>query len=74
MASGKEAKAVARSALFQPALVPGLLQTPEYIRAVLKRHNLSEDALTRTINGTLERQAVENRRATDDGGNSTSAE
>jgi transcriptional regulator with XRE-family HTH domain len=26
--------------LFQPALVPGLLQTPEYIRAVLKRHNL----------------------------------
>lgn len=44
--------------LFQPALVPGLLQTPEYIRAVLKRHNLSEDALTRTINGRLERQAV----------------
>lgn len=44
--------------LFQPALVPGLLQTPEYIRAVLRRHNLSEDALTRTINGRLERQAV----------------
>jgi transcriptional regulator with XRE-family HTH domain len=44
--------------LFQPALVPGLLQTPEYIRAILRRHNLSEDALTRTINGRLERQAV----------------
>lgn len=44
--------------LFQPALVPGLLQTPEYIRAVLRRHNLSEDALARTINGRLERQAV----------------
>ncbi|CAL9308888.1 helix-turn-helix domain-containing protein [Streptomyces sp. SudanB182_2057] len=44
--------------LFQPALVPGLLQTPEYIRAVLRRHNLSEDAVTRTVNGRLERQAV----------------
>ncbi|GHE61619.1 transcriptional regulator [Streptomyces longispororuber] len=44
--------------LFQPALVPGLLQTPEYIRAVLQRHDLSHDALTRTINGRLERQAV----------------
>ncbi|MEV5527705.1 helix-turn-helix domain-containing protein [Streptomyces prunicolor] len=44
--------------LFQSALVPGLLQTPEYIRAVLRRHHLSEDALTRTINGRLERQAV----------------
>jgi transcriptional regulator with XRE-family HTH domain len=44
--------------LFQPALVPGLLQTPEYIRSILQRHNLSEDALTRTIAGRLERQAV----------------
>jgi transcriptional regulator with XRE-family HTH domain len=44
--------------LFQPALVPGLLQTPEYIRAVLRRHDLSADALTRTINGRLERQAI----------------
>ncbi|MFJ3747759.1 helix-turn-helix domain-containing protein [Streptomyces albidoflavus] len=44
--------------LSQPALVPGLLQTPEYIRAVLKRHDLSEDALARTISGRLERQAV----------------
>ncbi|MFJ6497324.1 helix-turn-helix transcriptional regulator [Streptomyces virginiae] len=44
--------------LFQPALVPGLLQTPEYIRAILQRHDLSEDALSRTISGRLERQAV----------------
>ncbi|MGW6686755.1 helix-turn-helix domain-containing protein [Streptomyces sp. NPDC054961] len=44
--------------LFQPALVPGLLQTPEYIRAILQRHDLTEDALTRTISGRLERQAV----------------
>ncbi|MFH8594774.1 helix-turn-helix domain-containing protein [Streptomyces rimosus] len=44
--------------LFQPALVPGLLQTPEYIRAVLRRHNLSDDSLTRTISGRLERQAI----------------
>ncbi|MFG2785827.1 Scr1 family TA system antitoxin-like transcriptional regulator [Streptomyces prunicolor] len=28
--------------LFQLALVPGLLQTPEYIRSILRRHNLSE--------------------------------
>jgi len=44
--------------LFQPALVPGLLQTPEYIRAVLRRHELSEEVLARTISGRLERQAV----------------
>ncbi len=44
--------------LFQPALVPGLLQTPEYIRAILRRHDLSEDALNRTVNGRLERQEV----------------
>ncbi|MCC9741292.1 helix-turn-helix transcriptional regulator [Streptomyces sp. MNU89] len=44
--------------LFQPALVPGLLQTPEYMRAVLVRHELSEDVLTRTINGRLMRQHI----------------
>lgn len=44
--------------LFQPALVPGLLQTPEYMRAVLQRHSLTDDALTRTVTGRLERQAV----------------
>ncbi|MEV7284131.1 helix-turn-helix transcriptional regulator [Streptomyces sp. NPDC093252] len=44
--------------MFQPALVPGLLQTPEYIRAVLQRHDLSDDTLARTISGRLERQAI----------------
>ncbi|GAA0951739.1 helix-turn-helix transcriptional regulator [Streptomyces asiaticus] len=44
--------------LFQPALVPGLLQTPEYIRAVLTRHDLSEETLTRTTTARLERQQV----------------
>ncbi|MEU9730446.1 helix-turn-helix transcriptional regulator [Streptomyces sp. NPDC048002] len=44
--------------MFQPALVPGLLQTPEYIRTVLQRHELSDDTLARTISGRLERQAV----------------
>ncbi|MFJ3631773.1 helix-turn-helix domain-containing protein [Streptomyces sp. NPDC090112] len=42
--------------LFQPALVPGLLQTPEYIRAILSRHSLGEDTLTRTISARIERQ------------------
>ncbi|MFB9514855.1 helix-turn-helix domain-containing protein [Streptomyces purpureus] len=42
--------------LFQPALMPGLLQTPEYIRAILSRHNLGEDMLTRTISSRIERQ------------------
>ncbi|WP_085565452.1 helix-turn-helix domain-containing protein [Streptomyces murinus] len=44
--------------LFQPALVPGLLQTPEYMRAVLRCHDLSEDSINRTISGRLERQEV----------------
>ncbi|MEV6167584.1 helix-turn-helix transcriptional regulator [Streptomyces sp. NPDC051954] len=44
--------------LFQPALIPGLLQTPEYIRAILSRHDLSEDVLTRTTTARLERQQV----------------
>ncbi|MFI9355752.1 helix-turn-helix domain-containing protein [Streptomyces lydicus] len=42
--------------LFQPALIPGLLQTPEYIRAILSRHNLGEDVLTQTISARIERQ------------------
>lgn len=44
--------------LFQPALVPGLLQTPEYIRAVLGRHDLGADQLSRTLGVRIERQAV----------------
>lgn len=44
--------------LFQPALVPGLLQTPEYIRAVLSRHNLGDEQLSRTIGARIDRQRV----------------
>nr|WP_171142743.1 helix-turn-helix transcriptional regulator [Streptomyces sp. S3(2020)] len=44
--------------LFQPALIPGLLQTPEYIRAILSRHDLTEDVLNRTTTARLERQQV----------------
>jgi hypothetical protein len=44
--------------LFQPALVPGLLQTPEYMRAVLRRYADSEDTLASAIEGRLQRQQV----------------
>ncbi|MGW5676272.1 helix-turn-helix domain-containing protein [Streptomyces sp. NPDC003860] len=44
--------------LFQPALVPGLLQTPEYIRAILSRHGLGADVLARTISSRISRQQV----------------
>lgn len=45
--------------LFQPALVPGLLQTPEYIKAVLSRHkDLSEEAVRRTTSIRIDRQEV----------------
>ncbi|MFJ9616869.1 helix-turn-helix domain-containing protein [Streptomyces noursei] len=45
--------------LFQPALVPGLLQTPEYMRAILSRHaDLTEETVRRTISARLERQQV----------------
>ncbi len=42
--------------LFQPALIPGLLQTPEYIRAILSRHDLGEDVLSKTISARIDRQ------------------
>ncbi|MGW1029241.1 helix-turn-helix domain-containing protein [Streptomyces sp. NPDC002577] len=45
--------------LFQPALVPGLLQTPEYIHAVLSRHgDMTSEAVARTTSARLERQRV----------------
>lgn len=44
--------------LFQPALIPGLLQTPEYMRAVLSRHGLGDEVLTRTVAARVERQRV----------------
>jgi transcriptional regulator with XRE-family HTH domain len=47
-----------RLKLFQPALIPGLLQTPEYMRTILSRHGLTEDVLHRTVRSRLERQRV----------------
>ncbi|MYV57795.1 helix-turn-helix transcriptional regulator [Streptomyces sp. SID3212] len=44
--------------LFQPSLIPGLLQTPEYVRAVFARKGLSEAQLERTIGARLARQGV----------------
>lgn len=42
--------------VFQPSLVPGLLQTPEYVRAVFGRKDLSEDQLARAVAARLARQ------------------
>ncbi|TXS20865.1 XRE family transcriptional regulator [Streptomyces sp. ms191] len=44
--------------LFQPSLVPGLLQTPEYIRAVLEPKGLTDEQLARTVSARIERQRV----------------
>lgn len=42
--------------LFQPSLVPGLLQTPEYVRAVFARRGLTEEQLSRVVAARLARQ------------------
>lgn len=47
-----------RLKVFQPALVPGLLQTPEYIHAILSRHGLTDDVRNRTARSRLARQRV----------------
>lgn len=44
--------------LFQPSLIPGLLQTPEYVRAVLSSTGLGEDTLDRTVAARIARQSV----------------
>lgn len=44
--------------LFQPSLVPGLLQTPEYVQAVLGRMQLGEDQMSRAIGARLARQHI----------------
>ncbi|MER6100052.1 helix-turn-helix transcriptional regulator [Streptomyces sp. NPDC001728] len=45
--------------LFQPALVPGLFQTPEYMRAILSRHKgLTEATVRETVSARIERQEV----------------
>ncbi|MFJ7277559.1 helix-turn-helix domain-containing protein [Kitasatospora sp. NPDC098663] len=42
--------------VFQPSLVPGLLQTPEYVRAVFGRKGLSEEQFSLTVSARLARQ------------------
>lgn len=44
--------------LFQPSVIPGLLQTPEYARAVFAGKELTEEVLDRTAGARLQRQKV----------------
>ncbi|MER7703731.1 helix-turn-helix transcriptional regulator [Kitasatospora sp. NPDC097605] len=44
--------------IFQPSCIPGLCQTPEYVRAILSPKGLTPDVLSRTMAARLERQAV----------------
>jgi transcriptional regulator with XRE-family HTH domain len=44
--------------LFQSSAVPGLLQTPEYIRGILRSRRLSDEELERTLGARLRRQEV----------------
>ncbi|MFE6866471.1 helix-turn-helix domain-containing protein [Kitasatospora sp. NPDC057692] len=44
--------------VFQPSIVPGLLQTPEYVRAVFGRKGLGEDQLSRAVAARLARQST----------------
>jgi transcriptional regulator with XRE-family HTH domain len=44
--------------LFQVSVIPGLLQTPEYARAVLSNKELTEEVLNHTVGARLQRQQV----------------
>ncbi|RLU86939.1 transcriptional regulator [Streptomyces griseocarneus] len=44
--------------LFQPSCVPGLLQTPEYVRGILQGQELTDDALEKMLGARLRRQEV----------------
>ncbi|OKI09590.1 regulator [Streptomyces sp. CB02923] len=44
--------------LFQPSCIPGLLQTPEYVRGILKDWDLTEDALEKMVGARLKRHDV----------------
>ncbi|MBO0657004.1 helix-turn-helix domain-containing protein [Streptomyces triculaminicus] len=44
--------------LFQSSLIPGLLQTPEYVRAVWTRMDLGEEQLARVTAARLARQGI----------------
>ncbi|MET7363994.1 helix-turn-helix transcriptional regulator [Streptomyces sp. NPDC005562] len=44
--------------LFQPSCIPGLLQTPEYARAILSGHGYTQGALEKMMGARLLRQEV----------------
>ncbi|MEU8460228.1 helix-turn-helix transcriptional regulator [Streptomyces sp. NPDC029003] len=44
--------------VFQPSCIPGLLQTPEYVRGVQQGSELTDDALEKMIGARLRRQEV----------------
>jgi transcriptional regulator with XRE-family HTH domain len=44
--------------VFQPSVIPGLLQTPEYCRAVLEVNHFASDNLTDAVAARMERQQV----------------
>ncbi|MFE7618407.1 helix-turn-helix domain-containing protein [Streptomyces sp. NPDC057496] len=44
--------------VFQPSCIPGLLQTPEYIRGVQRSSELTDDALEKMIGARLRRQEI----------------
>ncbi|MGW4032804.1 helix-turn-helix domain-containing protein [Streptomyces sp. NPDC004838] len=44
--------------IFQPSCIPGLLQTPEYVRGVQQGSQLTDDALEKMIGARLRRQEV----------------
>ncbi|MDH6131723.1 transcriptional regulator with XRE-family HTH domain [Kitasatospora sp. MAA4] len=44
--------------VFQPSCIPGLLQSPEYVRAVQQNSELTDDALEKMIGARMRRQEV----------------
>ncbi|MFI1866664.1 helix-turn-helix domain-containing protein [Streptomyces jumonjinensis] len=51
--------------VFQPSCIPGLLQTPEYVRGVQQGSGLTDDALEKMIDARLRRQEILYARARD---------
>ncbi|MEV0266819.1 helix-turn-helix transcriptional regulator [Streptomyces sp. NPDC050617] len=44
--------------IFQPSCIPGLAQSPEYVRAVLGRHGHTDDTLEKMMGARLRRQEI----------------
>ncbi|ROR37954.1 helix-turn-helix domain-containing protein [Kitasatospora cineracea] len=44
--------------VFQASCIPGLLQSPEYVRAILRDSGLSDDSLEKMVGARLRRQEV----------------